>query len=112
MGFRLRSRAPEQERGASAVEFALVVPVLLLLVFGVISFGFVFAAQISLNTAARDASRVAVVQPLTGPAKSCSEVATLARNAMLEGVVAAADHIHAHVEELVGDGRVDSTPSG
>jgi Flp pilus assembly protein TadG len=90
MGTRLRPRAPERERGASAVEFALVVPVLLLLVFGVISFGFVFAAQISLNTAARDASRVAVVQPLTGPAKTCSEVATLARSATTTAGLSAA----------------------
>jgi Flp pilus assembly protein TadG len=76
-----RQRGPAPERGASAVEFALIVPVLVLLIFGVIGFGFIFAAQISLNTAARDASRAAVVQPLTGSARTCTQVANLARNA-------------------------------
>lgn len=49
------------ERGAAAVEFALVVPILLLLLIGIMNFGFVFAQQISLNNAARQAARYAVV---------------------------------------------------
>lgn len=49
------------ERGASAVEFALVVPFLILIMIGIVNFGFVFAQQISLNNAARQAARYAVV---------------------------------------------------
>lgn len=49
------------ERGASAVEFALILPVLLTIVFGLIEFGFVFNAQISLAQATREGVRVAAV---------------------------------------------------
>ena len=70
-----------KDTGAAAVEFALVLPILLALVFGIIYFGYIFAAQISLNGSARDAARAAVVQPLAGPGfgVKCSAVATAAR---------------------------------
>ncbi|MFB6612308.1 TadE/TadG family type IV pilus assembly protein [Agromyces sp. NPDC056379] len=49
------------ERGAAAVEFALIVPVLLLLVFGVIEFSRLYNEQISLTNAARSAARVMAI---------------------------------------------------
>ena len=53
--------APRQDDGAVAVEFALISPILLLLLFGIITFGIVFAEQLSLSNAARQGARVAVV---------------------------------------------------
>lgn len=50
------------ERGAAAVEFALIVPVLLLLLFGIIEFGRVYNAQIELSGAAREGARVMAIQ--------------------------------------------------
>ena len=57
---RRRARHGASEHGAAAVEFALVVPILLLLVVG--NYSFVFAQQISLNNGARQAARHAVVE--------------------------------------------------
>ena len=47
-------------QGSSLVEFALVVPLLLLLLFGVIDLGRVFFTQMSLQNAVRQAGRFAV----------------------------------------------------
>ncbi len=47
--------------GAQAVEFALVLPILLLLVLGIINFGYVFGQKLSLNQAVREGARLAVV---------------------------------------------------
>lgn len=77
-----KTTQPGSDTGAAAVEFALVLPVLLLVIFGIITWGFIFAAQISLNGSARDAARAGVVKSLgsTGAAKTCSEIVTLARD--------------------------------
>jgi Flp pilus assembly protein TadG len=45
------------ERGAAAVEFALVVPILLTLVFGIVDFGLMIRANTVLANAAREGAR-------------------------------------------------------
>ena len=61
--------------GAAAVEFALVVPLLLVLVFGIIDFGILFGQNLSLNNAARDAGRFGVVRQIDGSAgRTCYAV--------------------------------------
>jgi Flp pilus assembly protein TadG len=50
-----------RDRGSAAVEFALVVPVLLLIVFGIIDFGRLLNAQITLTEAAREGVRLAAL---------------------------------------------------
>jgi Flp pilus assembly protein TadG len=52
---------PARERGAAAVEFALLLPVLLLIIFGTIDFGRAFNAQITLTQAAREGARLAAL---------------------------------------------------
>jgi Flp pilus assembly protein TadG len=45
------------DRGAAAAEMALIMPVLLLIVFGIIDFGRMLNAQITLTQAAREGAR-------------------------------------------------------
>lgn len=53
---RLRRRASES--GAAAVEFALVLPLLLLLVFGIVDFSRAYNARVALSGGAREGARV------------------------------------------------------
>lgn len=53
--------ASRDDRGASALEFAIVVPVLLILLFGMLEYGFVFQAQLAVTHAAREGARMAAV---------------------------------------------------
>ena len=50
---------PREDRGAAAVEFALVVPILLVVLFGIIDFGFAINRYAIVNNAAREAVREA-----------------------------------------------------
>ncbi len=54
----IRSR---RERGAAAVEFALVAPVLFLLLFGIIDYGMYFADALSVRQAAAESARMGSV---------------------------------------------------
>ena len=50
-----------EQDGAAAVEFALLLPLLVLLLFGFIQFGLAFNTRIQATNAAREAARQAVV---------------------------------------------------
>jgi Flp pilus assembly protein TadG len=58
----LRRRPQRRDAGASAVEFALVAPVLFLILFGIIDYGIWFADSISARQAVRDGARRGVVE--------------------------------------------------
>lgn len=51
-------RRRHEDEGAAAVEFALILPLLLLVLFGLIDFGRAFHAQISMTQAAREGARL------------------------------------------------------
>jgi Flp pilus assembly pilin Flp len=53
--------ARRDQEGAAAVEFALLLPLLVLLLFGMIEFGLAFNTRIQATNAAREAARRAVV---------------------------------------------------
>jgi Flp pilus assembly protein TadG len=64
------------ERGASAVEFALIVPLLLSLVLGIAEFGHAFQVQGTLSAAAREGVRVMALQDDPAAARAAVRTAT------------------------------------
>lgn len=56
-----RLRGQCGERGAVAVEFALILPILLVLVLGIFEFGRLYNLQISVTNAAREGARVMAI---------------------------------------------------
>ncbi|WP_053361541.1 TadE/TadG family type IV pilus assembly protein [Bacillus sp. FJAT-27251] len=51
----------KSEKGQSLVEFALVLPLLMMLLFGIIDFGRIFHAYLTIDHAGREAARAASV---------------------------------------------------
>ena len=59
---RLRRRHGDDERGAELIEFAFVVVLLITLLYGIITYGVILAAQATVTQAAADAARAGIVQ--------------------------------------------------
>lgn len=66
------SRAKDRQRGAAAVEFALVAPILLALVGGIVEFSHVYNLQISVTQAAREAARTMAIENDQGLAQAAA----------------------------------------
>lgn len=78
------------ERGQTLVEFAALLPVLCLLLFGIIQFGVVFHDYITVTDASRVGARKAAVSRLGGDTGAGAEAAALqAANSLDEDLVAA-----------------------
>ncbi|MFP5313765.1 MAG: TadE/TadG family type IV pilus assembly protein [Actinomycetes bacterium] len=64
-------RAPS-ERGAVAVEMALLLPVLVLLLLGIMEFGRAYNAQVTLTNAAREGVRVMAITNVQADARTAA----------------------------------------
>lgn len=69
------------ERGASAVEFAIILPLLILLVFGIAEFSIAYNRAQGIHAASREGSRIAAL-----PQTTQEEIDTRVRD-LLEGVL-------------------------
>jgi Flp pilus assembly protein TadG len=58
---RLKQRRNDDERGAELIEFAFVVVLLITLLYGIVTFGLILAAQSTITQAAADAARAGLV---------------------------------------------------
>jgi Flp pilus assembly protein TadG len=100
-------RTRDDDSGASAVEFALVVPILLLLVFGIVNFGILFSQQITLNNGVREGARRAVVADPAAP-RSCDQIISSVRN-QLSGLSLSPSQVQIKVSQ---DGWNDANACG
>lgn len=68
----------QQEGGVALVEFAMVLPLLLVLVFGIVDFGRAFQTWITLTNAAREGARLGTVsQDVQAVRRRCESTAAL-----------------------------------
>lgn len=58
MGKKLFCRFKKNNRGAAAIEFALVLPILVFLVMGILEYGWLLNGSIAIRSAAREGARV------------------------------------------------------
>ena len=80
---RLQGMAKNSERGAAAVEFALVAPILVMLLLGIMEFGRAYNAQVSLTSAAREGVRVMAVSNNPTSARAAAKNAAVSLNPAL-----------------------------
>lgn len=75
MSHRLRHRAVRDERGAAALELALLVPVFLLLVFVAVGMGRLGQARGDIDAVARDAARAGSLARSASDAEAAAQAA-------------------------------------
>jgi Flp pilus assembly protein TadG len=67
-------KSGDTAKGASLVEFAVIAPLLFLLVFGIIEFAWLFASNLDVRQGAREAVRVAATDRLANPATPAIDI--------------------------------------
>ena len=82
----LIGRLRKSEDGAELIEMAIVLPLLLLLIMGMVDFGFLFQRYVVLTNAAAEGARVASL-PGYGAADVTARVAAYAANGGVPGAV-------------------------
>lgn len=95
------------EKGQALVEFALVLPLLLTLLCGIIDFGWLYYNQITLNNAAREGARYAVIH--YDPAEDWRDAAESRMISSMAGVNSAVAIVSDPVEQQI-TASVTATP--
>ncbi|MFC7849264.1 TadE/TadG family type IV pilus assembly protein [Arthrobacter sp. NPDC057388] len=81
--------ATESERGAAAVEFALLAPILVMLVLGIMEFGRAYNVQTTLTNAAREGVRSMAINNSQSTARTATKsAATQLSPALADGNIA------------------------
>ena len=65
------SRSPQNEHGQDLVEFALIAPIVILLILGILQFGIIMMQYNTVANAAREGARYAIVNRATMGSGNC-----------------------------------------
>ena len=101
MGWALIRPLRARRRGDAVVEFALLAPTLLLLLFGILEIGRVLDAWLIVENAAREGARVGVSTPASDPTATAQAAASAYLNSALAGRIGTAGDIAAIPQPLV-----------
>lgn len=91
-------RAVKDERGQDLVEFALVVPIILLLFLGIIEFGIIVFRYNTVSNAAREGARYGIVHPKDTGTSTCAAASAgmvVAACNLTTGLVSSSTHVTA-----------------
>lgn len=75
---RARRTVPEGQKGVALVELALVAPILVIVLFGIVEFGFIMYSKGVITNASREGARLGVV--LSSPRKTQAEIEAKVRD--------------------------------
>jgi Flp pilus assembly protein TadG len=67
----------QKQNGVAAIEFAFVLPILLMLVFGIVEFGIILYDKAMITNASREAARAAIVYRNPGEELTCADIITI-----------------------------------
>jgi Flp pilus assembly protein TadG len=98
----------EKERGANLVEFALLAPMLIMLVFGIIEFAWIFAQNLDIRHGAREGARVAAVNFPVGTTNGSLPRNDTDRDAMIDEICTRMDIATGVSVDLQSSGVVGS----
>jgi Flp pilus assembly protein TadG len=103
----MRLHFEKGERGAAAVEFAIILPLLIMMLFGIVQFAIVYNHQQGLHAAAREGARIAAL-----PTTTKTDIQDRVKDA-LSGVLSSSDIAAATITiSPAGNQPCDLQPSG
>jgi len=97
-----KSKNPENQRGVAAVEFAIILPILALLLFGIIEFSLLLYNQQVITNASREGARFAV-NPIP-KIEQASEIETIVEDYISDRLISFGNNQNALVIQVNGLG--------
>jgi Flp pilus assembly protein TadG len=99
----------QTQKGAAVVEFAVILPLLLLILFGIVEFGFLLYNQAMLTNASREGARAGIVAQT--PRKSTAEITAVIDNYTQQYLVTFKSGVDPGAQTVVKINGTESDPS-